>query len=226
MAVLYLVRHAQASFGTDDYDRLSELGWQQSRWLGEYFAERGVKFDRVLRGTLRRHDETVRGIAEGLGAALAPAEDPGLNEYNSHELLAASGARTAQGEDRRAHFRILRETLYAWTEGALPGDAHEKFDAFRSRVLGALHGLQRELGAESVLVVSSGGPIATFLSATTGMPQRMMVDLNMQARNTGISEFRLSARANQAGERAFHFVSFNNIPHLDRPGRLHSVTYS
>ena len=26
MAELYLVRHAQASFGTDDYDRLSELG--------------------------------------------------------------------------------------------------------------------------------------------------------------------------------------------------------
>ncbi|HEX5612745.1 MAG TPA: phosphoglycerate mutase family protein, partial [Burkholderiales bacterium] len=48
MAELYLVRHAQASFGTEDYDRLSELGRRQARWLGEYFAERGMRFDRVV----------------------------------------------------------------------------------------------------------------------------------------------------------------------------------
>jgi phosphohistidine phosphatase SixA len=50
MALVFLVRHAQASFGTHDYDRLSELGRQQSRWLGEYFAERGVRFARVVAG--------------------------------------------------------------------------------------------------------------------------------------------------------------------------------
>ena len=62
MAELVLVRHAQASFGADDYDKLSELGWRQSRWLGEYFAERGIAFDRVVRGSLRRHAETIAGI--------------------------------------------------------------------------------------------------------------------------------------------------------------------
>ena len=59
MAELVLVRHGQASFGADDYDRLSELGWQQSRWLGEYFRERGAAFDLILRGSLRRHAETL-----------------------------------------------------------------------------------------------------------------------------------------------------------------------
>jgi len=39
MSLVYLVRHAQASFGAQDYDRLSELGRQQARWLGGYFAE-------------------------------------------------------------------------------------------------------------------------------------------------------------------------------------------
>lgn len=219
MAQLFLVRHAQASFGANDYDKLSELGWQQSRWLGEYFAERGIAFDRVVRGSLKRHAETLEGILEGLGARLEAEEDAGLNEYDSRSLLAASGRQAPQGEDRRAHFRILRETLYAWTEGVLPGDAHERFDAFRARVLGALEALQSDTTAERVLVVSSGGPIAAFLSAMTGMPRRMMVDLNLQTRNAGISEFRFN-------ERAFHFVSFNNVPHLDRPGRLHAVTYS
>jgi len=219
MAQLYLVRHAQASFGAEDYDRLSALGWQQSRWLGEYFGERGIGFDRVVRGSLRRHAETTEGILEGLGARVPAEEHPGLNEYDSHSLLAASGRSAPQGGDRRAHFRLLRETLYAWTEGALPGDAHERYDAFRARVLGALEALREDASAERVLVVSSGGPIAAFLSSMTGMPRRMMVDLNLQTRNAGFSEFRFN-------ERAFHFVSFNNIPHLDRPDRLHAVTYS
>ena len=44
MAELVLIRHGQASFGADDYDKLSDMGWRQSRWLGEYFAERGVGY--------------------------------------------------------------------------------------------------------------------------------------------------------------------------------------
>lgn len=36
MSELYLVRHAQASFGAANYDQLSDLGHRQSRWLGEH----------------------------------------------------------------------------------------------------------------------------------------------------------------------------------------------
>ena len=38
MSELYLVRHAQASFGADNYDQLSDHGHQQSRWLGRHGA--------------------------------------------------------------------------------------------------------------------------------------------------------------------------------------------
>jgi broad specificity phosphatase PhoE len=119
MAELILVRHGQASFGAENYDKLSELGWRQSRWLGEYFAERGASFDRVIRGSLRRHDETLRGIGEGMGKALEGDEDPRLNEYDSHALLQAhlkEGPLPAGG-DRREHFRILREAMYACSAG-------------------------------------------------------------------------------------------------------------
>src|SRR5512132_1764602 len=103
MAELVFVRHAQASFGADDYDRLSELGWRQSRWLGEYFAERGLIFDRVLHGSLRRHVETLAGIAQGLGRALGAGEDARLNEYDSHALLHAhlKGKPLPESRDRR-----------------------------------------------------------------------------------------------------------------------------
>ena len=220
MTELVLVRHAQASFGAEDYDKLSQLGWRQSRWLGEYFAERGAVFDRIVRGSLRRHTETLAGIGEGMGRALAGDEDARLNEYDAHALLLAHlGAKPiGRSDDRREHFRILREAMYAWTAGTLAGNLHEPFTAFRSRVLGALAEL-RAGGAKRVLVVSSGGPISTILAEVLGMPQRGVVDLNLQTRNTGITEL-------QAGASRIHCVSFNNVPHLDRPDRAGALTYS
>jgi broad specificity phosphatase PhoE len=220
MAELMLVRHGQASFGADDYDKLSELGWRQSRWLGEYFAERGVAFDRVVRGSLRRHAETLAGIAEGIGRPLGGAEDARLNEYDADALLDAhlKGQARPQGGDRREHFRILREAMYAWTDGTLSGAPHEPFAEFRGRVLAAL-AAARSGAAKRVLVVSSGGPISAILAEVLGMPLRGVVDLNLQTRNTGITEL-------QAGASRIHCVSFNNVPHLDRPDRAGALTYS
>lgn len=222
MARLFLVRHGQASYGAADYDRLSALGWQQSRWLGEHFAERGLRFDVVARGTQRRHDETLRGILEGMGIDADHEAHPGLNEYDARSLLEAhTGVPDAapQGVDRRAHFRKLREALEAWCEGTITAGGHEPFDAFRGRVMGAFDGLRARSGAGCILAVSSGGPISTILSTLTGMPARMMAALNLQTRNGAFSEFVLTARG-------AHFVSFNNVPHLDRPDRPGAVTYS
>ena len=39
--VIHLVRHGQASFGTDDYDRLSDLGRMQATLAGRELARRG-----------------------------------------------------------------------------------------------------------------------------------------------------------------------------------------
>lgn len=223
MAELFVVRHAQAAFGTDDYDRLTELGHRQSRWLGEYFAERAMRFDRVITGTLRRHRETLAGISESLAGLPEAHALGGLNEYQADVLLAAhlgesSLARIDRGGDRRAHFRILREALYAWVDGALQTDAHTPFDEFAAGVRDALEAA-RAPGAERVLVVSSGGPISTLIGTVLGLAPRSMVELNLQARNTGVSEFR-------AGAKAVLCVSFNNVPHLDRSGRRESITYT
>ena len=71
MGVVLLVRHGQASFGADDYDVLSEIGWEQSRVLGRYLAERDLRPDVLLRGGMRRHRETAEGMVEGAGWSAA-----------------------------------------------------------------------------------------------------------------------------------------------------------
>ena len=47
MSTLYLVRHGQASFGTDNYDRLSAIGEEQARELGRYFVASGERIDHI-----------------------------------------------------------------------------------------------------------------------------------------------------------------------------------
>lgn len=221
MAELFLVRHAQAAFGTDDYDRLTELGHRQARWLGEYFAERALAFDRVVTGTLRRHEETLAGIIEALPLPAAD-EFPGLNEYRADVLLGAHLAGRGlppleHAEDRRGHFRVLRDALYAWVDGTLRADAHPSFPEFEAGVRRALEAARH--GAERVLVVSSGGPISSAIGAVLGVAPRTVVDLNLQTRNTGLSELR-------AGAQRAHCVSFNAVPHLEHPGRREAITYS
>ena len=52
MSVIYLIRHGQASFGTDNYDQLSAVGREQSAILGSYFAALGEPIHRIYTGTL------------------------------------------------------------------------------------------------------------------------------------------------------------------------------
>ncbi len=66
---IYLVRHGQASPGATDYDKLSSLGEQQARMLGEHMAAEGLAFDAVYAGTLRRHAQTLAGIATGFASS-------------------------------------------------------------------------------------------------------------------------------------------------------------
>ena len=107
MGTLFLVRHGQASFGAADYDNLSALGIAQSQRLGEYWAGKGLQFDAVLTGTLRRHAQTFAGIQAGMGTQHEPLIWPGLNEYDSESVIAAIH-RTFPGKVGEANERAAR----------------------------------------------------------------------------------------------------------------------
>jgi len=237
MAQLFLVRHAQAAFGTEDYDRLTPLGHQQARWLGSYFQERGIHFDRVLSGTLRRHRQTVESIGRS-GVSLAELQaDPRLNEYDPERLVAAHLAATSHARElppgasagiaadskgtRKEHFRLLRAALTAWTLGDIDPGSHRSFKTFQEEAYQAfLLACQTDQEAVTrVLVVTSGGPISSILAYLLGMPASSFVALNLQVRNTGFCEMQFNSRGAQ-------LVSFNNVPHLDTIDRRANISFS
>ncbi|MBK7904844.1 MAG: histidine phosphatase family protein [Proteobacteria bacterium] len=65
MPYLYLVRHGQPDFA-GNYDSITDLGARQSTWLGEHFAARGLRFARVLAGTLQRQVSTCELVMNAL----------------------------------------------------------------------------------------------------------------------------------------------------------------
>lgn len=63
MPSIWLIRHAQASFGAADYDLLSERGHEQITALVSGIRRRRVVADRVISGSLRRQRDTAKPCA-------------------------------------------------------------------------------------------------------------------------------------------------------------------
>ena len=220
MLEVILVRHGQASFGTANYDVLSDRGHRQARALGEALRRIGVAPAALVCGGQRRHRETLEGVAAGLGISDERVEAPGLNEFAFGDLLAAhlqDHALIAElKKDARAYFRQMKETVLAWQNDEIAGPP-ERFSAFQSRVSDAFSELcaQRE---GPVVAVSSGGPIALTTATVLGAHHREMINLQMQLRNCGIARF-------IARDGAVQLASFNEAPHIHAENRADMLTY-
>ena len=223
MPYLYLVRHGQPDF-TGNYDSITPLGFQQSDWLGEHFAARGLRFARIVSGTLVRQVETCDAILNRLEDAPEPRQDARFNEYDHASLLSffehEDQRRLRAAGDRRAYFSAIRDALYAWAkhEGPLPGA--ETWDDFGGRIQDAFADVCEGLGRDdAVLVVTSGGVIGRTVADALGAGVDAAIQLNLQTRNTGVTEI-------VRGSSAVRLAAFNAVPHLERPDRAHALSHS
>lgn len=233
VARLLLIRHGQASFGAADYDALSPLGHEQARVLGRSLAARGIRPSLVLRGTMRRHEETLDGILEGLGTPIPSSTDPDWNEFDFQHVVeihrpsyrdrSAMMAELALSDrPDRAFQQVFDEATVRWSSGDHDADYAESFAAFRDRTAAALSAVSA-LFAEhrDVLTVSSGGPIAmaaALITAGPGNPAlaRLWSSFNRVSVNTGMTKV-LSGRS------GLSLSTFNEHTHTESDPRL--LTY-
>jgi broad specificity phosphatase PhoE len=214
MGTLYLVRHGQASFGAEDYDHLSPLGQQQSVRLGEYFRQKGVAFEAVLTGTLRRHQQTYDGIRAGGTYHLDALLWPGLNEFDSLAIIATVHPYKLEKPDSpelyRHHFRLLRDGLTQWMNGVVSPKGMPSYREFRQGVVDALDHVRKHHEG-NVLIVSSGGPIATAIGHVLGTTPETTIELNLRIRNSAITEFAVNRKRHS-------LLTYNTLPHLEHAG--------
>jgi len=217
---LLLVRHGQASFGADDYDVLSETGWAQGRALGAWLAARGERPTAYARGGLRRHRETLEALLEGAGGAGWDGPDalvdPDWDEFDHVGVVASwPGLAGDVPADRRDFQRAFEQATAAWTAGEHDG-AGESYLDFVTRVRGALVRATAAAGSgETVLVVTSGGPIAVA-AATLVDPEgddpvqtaRLWLRFNTVTVNSAVTRV-------VAGATGARLLTFNEHPHLE-----------
>lgn len=222
MAVIYLVRHGQASWGAKDYDKLSDLGVRQSEVLGEALKSRLPRVDRVVRGSLTRHRETADACLAALGVSVTPEVDPRWDEYDHRALIEAHNPAYRRqwrmkldlaltGSPRRAFQDLFDRALTRWLGG---GDGYrESFEAFSARACAALSELVSELDArQTALVFTSGGPISAVAANLLGTGPETWLALNRVCVNTGLTKV-------VRGRRGTTLVTYNDHAHLEAEDR-------
>ena len=155
MPSILLVRHGQASYGADDYDVLSETGWRQAEVLAAEHARRGLTFDVVVSGGLRRQQGTAEVLARAARHAGGDRSRLGRVRRRRHphpprpDAMSGSTpsrARRGRPSARGTSRQLLDGALIDWIEAGTVGGAREPWPAFDARVRGALERLLAAAG--------------------------------------------------------------------------------
>ncbi len=244
MSHIILVRHGQASFLEQDYDKLCANGEEQARLLGEYWSRRGLVFSGAYSGPRLRQRETARIVADAHRRArvdfpeIAVMSD--FDEYQAEAVLRQclpqllqvnpeiqelrqayerskyenSGESSGSGQRRKTFQKLFEAVISKWVAGEVRADGVESWNDFCLRVE---RGLLR--------VVHDTPPAAravVFTSAgAIGAAMRRALHLSSEdmLQVTWMSRNASFSEFSASGER-FTLSCFNAHPHLDGDGLL------
>lgn len=231
MGRLFLVRHAQASFLSQNYDQLSTLGEKQASLLGEYWAHRNFVFDRVCTGPALRHQHSAQLVSDAYRKAGRSFPSPTIaaefDEFPGEavlseslpQLLASNPAirelhsvlQSARDDvAKRAHFQRLFEAVISmWVSREITPPTAESWRQFGARVNRGLSAfLVKSCKGEIAAIFTSGGPIGVAVQRALHLSAQDTLRVAWVSRNCSYSEFLFS------GER-FMLSSFNTFSHLE-----------
>jgi broad specificity phosphatase PhoE len=233
MGILVLVRHGQASFLEEEYDKLSPLGEEQARRLGDYLARHGIRFDKSYTGSLARQRRTAELVGEAYARAGVPWPEPevldGLVEFPA-EALAVRFLPALMEEDAQVREWVLAfqaaqdvaekaryfqkgfEVLMArWARGDY-GEPHvEPWPAFVARVESAIRAMTEEQPpGRRVIAFTSGGVTSVAVQRALDTDPEKTLQMAWMLRNAALTEFLFT-------KGRFTMSSFNDVPHLPEP---------
>lgn len=182
MATIYLIRHGQASFGTDDYDRLSELGSRQAQVLGEYLRDCGIVFDAVYSGDLLRQRETARLALASQQVSVDHHIDSRFNEVRNDEqvqYLVPEVARTNPAIEElverglsssKDYQKVIDAVFNHWVSPDCDEPRIQSWNDYSGSVRQAVQDLiEQQGGGRTVGIFTSGGTIATIVAQVLGL---------------------------------------------------------
>ncbi len=203
--MIVLVRHGQASWGTDDYDVLSPLGEEQAAVVGAELCD--LRPDVVVHGSLKRQRQTAQEAMAAAGWDCPVRVDPDWDEVDMDALLEVTPRPFEGDPDARQFQQWYEHATLRWA--AAEHEYVESYAEFQQRVKGALEGL---VGERNAVVFTSGGPIAQVTAALVGGGVTAYVRLAPVVVNTSLTRV-------LTGRRGLTLLTFNDHGHLS-PAQL------
>ena len=198
MARLYLVRHSQASFGMENYDQLSQLGYKQSAFIPKHFeTTTHFEIDALYRGDMQRHLQTAEHSFGNMQATVIP----GFNEFNHESVLHIHRPEIAdrekamtlvmsQPDPKKFVEDEFDQAMYKWMNEEGTTAYAESFQHFKTRCVDALNQViaeSRKAKHKEVVVITSGGVISLLMSHVLELPLSRMNSLNTIIANTSVT---------------------------------------
>jgi len=229
MSTLFLVRHGQASFGSDNYDRLSPLGIQQANHLRDHFSENAVELHGICSGRLQRQRSTAEILAQASHQPVAVAISAAFAAYDAHRLMQRYAQMTGeplqslQGTTGRLEPRSFQQHLEkvsrAWVQEKVSAPDLESWKAFRTRVGRGIDDITTTTPrSQNVAVATSAGVIGAAVAHVLGLEDLAALQLSYVVLNSAVT------RVEFDGNRRT-LASFNSTAHLERAGRRELLTY-
>ena len=198
--ILLLVRHGQTAdnashvFQGQGGRGLNDEGRRQARQLAQRLRTAGV--DRIVSSDLERAVETARILGKAL--SLAVEEDEGLREVNVGAWTGLSYAQVAE--------RFPEEWASWGSGGDIRRRGGETYAELAVRIGGAVERIAAAGDAETIVVVSHGAALRSFVCRLLGLPaQGSRVLAGMV--NTAITTL-------SADEHGMRLMSWNDSAHL------------
>ena len=234
MPLIYVVRHGQASFGSENYDRLSENGIKQSEVLGCFFKKAGIYFDEIYCGSLLRQTDTASIVLKAMkNDFLTPYIIDGLNEYD-HSALIHSAADQLQEikdglgnspESRKKFQKLFSKIVNSWIKKELFSSGLPTYEAYCGNVLSAFEKITlSENRKKKICVFTSGGPVSVLLENSLEITPLKAVEIGWGLRNCSISVFS-SSGSFQRAENKMRMNVFNSVFHFHENKNKNLITY-
>ena len=235
MSTLFFIRHGQASFGREDYDKLSDTGKLQSHKLAGFLHNSRISFKEIYSGTLRRHRETVNEYISASKLLNIPLSeviyDERLNEYDAAGILKvlipvliSEKPHLREHADRllsdRKSFQIIfSEVMNMWCSGKY--DMHDvmTWTKFTTDVYSFIdERITSYKSGENIALFTSGGPISVMMMKVLSININTSMIIRDQIVNSSITRFNYT-------EEGIMLASFNEYPHLELSGEENIITY-
>ncbi|WP_282110563.1 histidine phosphatase family protein [Shewanella algicola] len=206
MANIYLIRHGQASFGSDNYDNLSPLGQSQAQHLAKHFNQRNIRPDQIICGDMARHQQTRDACLASLSPPLIHRDmqiNRAWNEFDHEQVIAVYRPDLANPEamkhylsqqpsPAKAFITLFSQAIQQWQHTDNIAQYSESWLHFSQRVSQGLTQLVKQAdNGKTLFVFTSGGVISTVIMQILSIPESQFFNINKQVVNASVTQLQV-----------------------------------